>query len=145
MEKYYADIAVGETLVSRGRTVTEADIVTWCGHTGDYFVLHTDADYAAGTRFGQRIAPGIMVYAFAAGLGVPPAAPAIVANLGADELRFVAPVFIGDTIHLEAEVLSREDRRQGGAVTLRWDAVNQNGVTVMTSRMSVLFADRRPA
>ncbi len=142
LQRYYEEIEPGDRLVTRGRTVTEADIVNWCCHTGDFYVLHTDADYAAGSRFGQRIAPGIMVYAFSAGLAIPPDAPAIVANYGADALRYTAPTLIGDTIHAEIEVASKEPRKNGGVVELIWNVVNQNGVNVVESRMKILFAGR---
>jgi 3-hydroxybutyryl-CoA dehydratase len=118
------------------------DIVTWCCHTGDTFVLHTDATYAAASRFGQRIAPGIMAYAFSAGLVIPPAAPAIVANLGADELRFLAPVLIGDTIRASVEVTDKQARKSGGVVDLAWNVLNQNEVQVISSKMKILFAER---
>jgi acyl dehydratase len=140
--KYYSEIELGERMTTRGRTVTEADIVTWCSHTGDFYRLHTDAEYAAGTRFRQRIAPGIMVYAFSAGLVVPPDAPAIIANLGAAELRFLAPTFIGDTIHAEVEVVGKEPRKAGGAVELSWNVFNQNDAQLVSSRMTILFAER---
>jgi 3-hydroxybutyryl-CoA dehydratase len=142
--KHYDEVAVGETWRSHGRTITEADLVFWCTFTGDMFVLHTDAHYAAKSQFGQRIAPGLMVNAFMAGLGVPPGAPAILANYGTDSLRFTAPVFIGDTVHLETEVIAKEERRAGrdGVVTLQWNAVNQNGKTVMSSQLKCLMAVR---
>ena len=142
--RHYDEIAVGDRFVSRGRTVTEADIVQWCALTGDWYVLHTDAHYAAGTRFGQRIAPGLLVLAYAAGLGVPPDAPAIVANYGSDAVRFTAPTFIGDTIHLESEVLARVDRQGGrdGVVTLAWNVFNQNAAMVMKSDLQILMSSR---
>lgn len=142
--KHFDEVEAGEKWRSHGRTVTEADIVFWCTFTGDMFVLHTDAHYAAKSQFGQRIAPGLMVNAFMAGLGVPPGAPAILANYGTDALRFTAPVFIGDTVHLETEVIGKEERRPGrdGVVTLQWNAVNQNGRTVMSSQLKCLMAHR---
>jgi 3-hydroxybutyryl-CoA dehydratase len=141
LDKHFDEIELGERLRTRGRTITEADIVAWCALTGDWYVLHSDAHYAAATRFGQRIAPGLLVLAFAAGLGIPPDAPAIIANYGSDQLRFTAPVFIGDTLHLEAEVHEKAVKRAGrdGVVRLRWDMVNQNGVTVMASDLQILM------
>lgn len=144
LAKWYDDIVVGEKMTTRGRTVTEGDIVNWCTLTGDMFMLHTDAHYAAKSRFGQRIAPGLMVHAFATGLGVPADGEAIVANYGTDKLRFTAPVFIGDTIRLEATVTAKEDRdANSGLVVLQWNALNQNGRTVMSSELKCLQARRR--
>lgn len=143
--RYFDDIHPGDRIVSRGRTITETDIVNWCALTGDWHVLHTDAEHAAQSMFGQRIAPGILLFAIAAGLGIPPDSPRILANYGTDRLRFLAPTFIGDTLHLEAEVTQREDGKDGrsGVITLSWNMVNQNGRTVMASDMKVLMA-RRP-
>jgi len=143
----YADqLQPGERMVTRGRTVTEADIVGWCASTGDWHRLHSDAAYAARSSFGQRIAPGLMVLAWAAGLGVPPDSESILANYGADQVRFVAPVFIGDTLHLEAEVIGLRPKREGvdAVLTLAWNMVNQNGRMVMKSDLQVLIAAHAP-
>lgn len=135
-------LEVGSRYVSRGRTITEADIVSWCSLTGDWHVLHSDAAYAARSSFGQRIAPGLLVLAYAAGLGVPPDSEAILANYGCTNVRFVAPVFIGDTLHLEASVKSIRPRREGvdAIVTFDWDMFNQNGAMVMKSDLLILMA-----
>lgn len=142
LTKYFDEIHVDDSMVTRGRTITESDIVQWCALTGDWYVLHTDAHYAAQTGFGQRIAPGLLVLAYAAGLGVPPDAPAIIANYGTDNLRFTAPTYIGDTLHLEARVISREIKRErrDGVVRLAWNMVNQNGIMVMASDLQILMA-----
>ena len=142
LERHFDVITVGENFRSRGRTITETDIVNWCALTGDWYVLHSDAHHAAASRFGQRIAPGLLILAVAAGLGIPPDAPAIIANYGSEQLRFTAPVFIGDTVHLEAEVTGKTVKRAGrdGVVRLAWNMVNQNGVTVMASDLQVLMA-----
>lgn len=144
LDLWFDEIEPGARFRSRGRTITETDIVQWCALTGDWHVLHTDAHYASTTGFGQRVAPGLLVLAYAAGLGVPPDSPSILANYGTDRLRFTAPVLIGDTLHLEAELRSKSVRREGrdGVVVLRWDMVNQNGVTVMASDLQVLLAMR---
>lgn len=139
--KYYDEIEVGERYVTRGRTVTETDIVQWCALTGDWYVLHTNAHYAAQTRFGQRIAPGLLVHAIAAGLGVPADAPAVVANYGTDALRFTAPTFIGDTVRLKSEVLAKTDKRSGqdGVVKIGWNVYNQNDTLVLASDLQILM------
>ena len=91
--------------------------------------------------FGRRIAPGLMVLAYATGLGVPAESTTILANYGLDKVRFPKATAIGDTIHLRAEVAEktvRDDR--SGVVALQWDAVNQNGDTVCSSILKVLLA-----
>ncbi len=131
LNRYFDEIELDERMVTRGRTITESDVVQWCALTGDWYVLHTNAHYAAQTRFGQRIVPGIQVLAYAAGLGVPPDAPAIVANYGTDNIRFTAPT-----------VLSKETKREGrdGVIRLEWNMVNQNGIMVMKSDLQILMA-----
>lgn len=144
LNKYFNEIEVGERFHTRGRTITESDIVQWCALTGDWNVLHTDAHFAARSRFRQRIAPGLLVQAYAAGLGVPPDAPAVIANYGTDALRFTAPSFIGDTLHLEAEVKTLRVKTEGrdGVVQMMWNMVNQNGNMVMSSDLQILMAFR---
>jgi len=140
--KYFDEIAVGERLISRGRTITETDVVNWCALTGDWHALHSDRHYAARSQFGQRIAPGLLVYAVGAGLGVPADAHPIIANYGTDRLRFLAPTLIGDTVHLEAEVTDKRLResRRDGIVSLDWNVVNQNDVAVLASQLNILIA-----
>ena len=133
LERPVDELEPGARFRSRGRTITETDIVNWCAMTGDWQVVHSDAVYAESSRFGQRIAPGLMVLAFAAGLGIPPDSPTIVANYGTDRLRFVAPTHIGDTLHVDA------------VVRLAWNMVNQNGTPVMVSDLMILMAYARPA
>lgn len=147
LERPVDELEPGARFRSRGRTITETDIVNWCAMTGDWQVVHSDAVYAESSRFGQRIAPGLMVLAFAAGLGIPPDSPTIVANYGTDRLRFVAPTHIGDTLHLEAEITAIEPRRPGvdAVVRLAWNMVNQNGTPVMVSDLMILMAYARPA
>lgn len=139
VDTYFDDLKLGATETTRARTVTEADIVNWCSLTGDWFVLHSDKVYAEKSVFGQRIAPGIMVLAFSGGLGVPARPEAIIANYGTDRVRYPQPTFIGDTLHLEIEVVElRERDHETGIATFRWDMVNQDGHTVMASRLIVL-------
>jgi acyl dehydratase len=139
--RYYDELAPGDTQETRARTITEGDIVTWCAFTGDWFAIHTDKELAARSMFGQRIAPGVMVVAISGGLGVPPDSTAILANYGLDRIRFPHPTYIGDTLHLEIEVLSKKARDEAsGIVDLRWDMVNQNGRTVAATVLRVLMA-----
>jgi 3-hydroxybutyryl-CoA dehydratase len=140
LDTYFDDLRLGDRQVTRGRTVTEADVVNWCALTGDWFVLHSDAEYAKKSMFGERLAPGLMVLAFAGGLGVPPDSEAIIANYGSDRVRYPRPTLFGDTVHLEIEVeeLSARDDSTGVA-TFRWDMLNQRDETVMSSRLKALM------
>lgn len=140
----YDELQVGDTQSTRGRTITETDIVMWCSLTGDWFYPHVDAVAAERTMFGRRVAPGIMVYALGTALGVAADATTIIANYGADRIRYPRPTWIGDTIHLEIEVVEKQDRGDGsGLVTFRWDIHNQDGATVCASLLKILVARER--
>jgi 3-hydroxybutyryl-CoA dehydratase len=140
IDTYFDELELGAIQSTRGRTITEADIVNWCALTGDWFVLHSDKEYAARSMFGQRIAPGMMVLAFSGGLGVPPVSKAILANYGSDRIRYPGPTFIGDTLHAEIEATDLRPRDDHtGIAGFRWDMLNQDGATVMSSRLQVLL------
>lgn len=140
VDSYFDDLEVGMSELTRGRTITEADVVSWCALTGDWFVLHSDREYAATTPFGQRVVPGVQVYAYTGGLGVPPVARAIVANYGTERIRYPRPTFIDDTIRCAitvAELRVRNDTT--GVATFDWNALNQNDELTMTSQLKVLL------
>lgn len=99
---------VGETIVSPGRTITEADIVMFAGISGDWTELHTNVEYMRNSSFGQRIAHGLLTLSVASGLALRAMQKKpleVLAFLGMDNVRFTAPVFIGDTIRVELEVI----------------------------------------
>ncbi len=96
--KYFEELEIGETLISPRRTVTEADIVNFAGVSGDYFYAHMDDIAARESMFEERVAHGYFVLSAAAGLFVHPAKGPVLANYGLDNLRFIQPVHIGDTI-----------------------------------------------
>lgn len=144
LTRYFEDYAVGDTGTTRGRTITEADIVAFAGVSGDFQPLHTDAAYAATQRYGQRIAHGMLVLSVATGL-IDIDAPYAEAFLGIDGLRFRAPTFIGDTIHVAHEVteLVDHDERSGRiafAVTIRKD----DGTDVARAHWTFLCAKHPP-
>jgi 3-hydroxybutyryl-CoA dehydratase len=141
--KYFNDYEVGETWRSKGRTITEADIVNFASLSGDWYPLHTDKEYAKQTPFKQRIAHGMLVLSAASGLllfetGV------VVAFYGIENLRFVKPTFIGDTIHVEMTVTELKDKGNGtGVVSARQEVKKQTGETVVISTMKVLLNKQR--
>jgi len=134
LNSYFDDLAVGDGFVSRARTVTEADIVVFSGLSGDYHPLHTDEVYANGGPFGGRIAQGCLTLSLATGLEfslMGSEESRIIAFYGMDRVRFVKPVFIGDTIHLEGEVTALDDKDETrGVVTFHQEVKNQRGETV---------------
>jgi 3-hydroxybutyryl-CoA dehydratase len=135
LASHFEEIETGDRFVTRGRTVTEADVVGFANLTGDTHPQHIDAEWAASARFGERIAHGMLVLSYAAGL-VPFDPDRVVALRRVGDATFKAPVKLGDTIHVEGSV---EDKRElddeHGLVTCRWRVLNQRGKLV--ARVSV--------
>ena len=138
--KYFSDFQLGDKIVTRGRTVTEADIVNFAAFSGDWYPLHTDIEYAKKAQFGERIAHGMLVLSVASGL-MPLYDMAIVAFYGMDKVRFLSPTKIGDTIHVELEVADKQDKGEhSGVVSLNQSIKNQRGEDVAISIMKLLIS-----
>jgi len=142
--KKFDHFEVGETWRSRGRTITEADIVMFSAFSGDWYPLHTDKEYAENnTPFKQRIAHGMLVLSVATGLQVMEP-EVIVAFYGIEHLRFIHPTFINDTIHVELEVTDLLDKGNGtGVVTAIQKVVKQTGEPVTTGVLKILINKER--
>lgn len=140
---YFEEFEVGATMRTRGRTITESDIINFAGVTGDYNPMHTSEPYAKTTQFGQRIAHGMLAMSFAVGqayqLGF--LEQTILAFRELD-MKFSLPVFIGDTLHIELEVKETKPmaRLGGGNVTMGVKIVNQHGKTVQKGNWTMLMA-----
>ncbi len=147
--KYFEDLHIGESLLTHRRTVTEADIVNFANVTGDYFYAHVDELGAKESIFGKRVAHGYFLISAAAGLFVSPAPGPVLANYGLENLRFIEPVGIGDTIQARLTVKRKtaKDPRPGerptGVVTWAVEIINQEGKTVALYDILTLVA-RRP-
>jgi 3-hydroxybutyryl-CoA dehydratase len=143
---FFEDLEVGQEMATSGRTVTEADIVSFAGLSGDYNALHTNEVHAATGPFGRRVAHGLLGLALASGL---------LARLGIlDEnvlafreltCKFRRPVFIGDTIHAQASVAETKalPRIGGGLVALEVKVYNQQGEIVQASTWKLLVRGKR--
>jgi acyl dehydratase len=144
--RYFEEIAVGEEYESPGRTVTETDIVIFAGLSGDYNVLHTDAELMKSSIFGERIAHGLLGLSIQAGLFTR-ASPAY-ATLALAGLRwkFKGPIKIGDTIRLRARVTGKQEaaKPDRGLVTLERRVLNQRDEVVQEGETD-LMVERRPA
>jgi acyl dehydratase len=138
--RYYDDFQSGERILTRSRTVTEADIVMFAAFSGDWHPLHVDEEYARKGFFGERIAHGFLVLSVATGLmGL--ADMAILAFYGMDRVRFMAPTKIGDTLRAEMEVAEKVDRNEKeGIVTLKVTVINQRDEAVASMGMKLLMA-----
>ncbi|MFC4948732.1 MaoC/PaaZ C-terminal domain-containing protein [Pseudonocardia sp. GCM10023141] len=142
---YLDAISIGDKHTSRARTITETDIVSFAMFTGDWHPIHTDVEYAAADPdFGGRIAHGALVLSVALGL-VTFWPPAMRAFYGVDRLRFVAPTRIGDTLHVDTEVIGISPRNaESGVVTSIFLVRNQRNEDVMAATLKTLVA-RDPA
>src|SRR5262249_17506437 len=139
---YFEDYAIGETTTSRSRTITEADIVNFAGLSGDFVELHMSEEYAKRGPFGRRIAHGALIFSISTGMMVQitPNQEAIVAFYGIDKLRFVTPVFIGDTIHVSRKVVEKQQKNaERGVIAFENTVLKQDGTTalVYTARLMV--------
>ena len=131
MTKFY----VGQK-ASFSRTVTETDIVQFAGLSGDYNPVHMDREYAAGTRFGQRIAHGMLTASFLSrllGMELPGKESVYLEQT----MKFKKPVFIGDTITATAEILDIDNKRC--IFTLSTICTNQDGITVLTGEGKMMM------
>lgn len=142
--RYYEDYQVGETTVSRSRTITEADIVQFCMFSGDWYGLHADREFAGQTPFGGRIAHGLLVLSAASGLMPLLNEMAVIAFYGMDKVRFLQPTRINDTIHVEVLIKEKKEKEKGGLITLESTIKNQKGETVAIAIQKALAA-RKPA
>ncbi len=141
--RHFEDFQVRDKIVTRGRTITEADIVMFAGLTGDWHPLHTDIEYASQGPFQERIAHGFLILSIASGL-LPLSEIAIIAFYGIDKLRFIAPVKILDTIHVEFEVTDKQEKgERGGVVTFQQTIKNQRGEDVSVGTMRSFIAKRK--
>ena len=139
---YFEEFVEGAELVSPARTITESDIVFFAGLTGDYNPLHTDAEYAANTFFGQRVAHGLLGLAIAAGLGWRIGFLEGTVEAFRDlEWKFTQPVFIGDTIHIRVKVGEKKPMKRlgGGLVVFDVRVLNQHGDVVQRGSWKLLF------
>ena len=143
---YFEEFSVGQKITSVARTVAESDILTFAGLTGDYNQIHTDAEFAKGTQFGGRVAHGLLGLSLAVGLlmrtGV--LEGTVLAFREIVEWKFVKPVFIGDTLHVEMEVkeLKAMPRIGGGQALVALDVKNQKDESLMRGTLAVLVASK---
>ncbi|MHB8491784.1 MAG: MaoC/PaaZ C-terminal domain-containing protein [Solirubrobacteraceae bacterium] len=141
----FEELRGGERFLSRGRTITEADVVHFAALTGDRHPQHTDAAWASESRFGARIAHGLLVMSYALGL-VALSPEHVVALRRVADAVFKRPVYLGDTIHVDGQVESvRAVDDTHGLVLARWRVVNQRNEVVALARIELLMRRGLPA
>lgn len=143
---FFEDFEPGQRMTSVGRTISEHDVIAFAGLSGDFNQIHTDAEFARGTPFGQRIAHGLLGLAVASGLAVQTGilGANVIAFREVGEWKFVKPIFFGDTIHVVMEVAETKafPRLGGGAVTLNVAVHNQKDEMVMKGNWTVLVKNK---
>ncbi|HEU5366591.1 MAG TPA: MaoC/PaaZ C-terminal domain-containing protein [Hanamia sp.] len=129
---FFEKYELGSKRITPGRTITETDFVVHAGHTGDFFPHHTDAEWCKTQPFKQRIAHGTMIFSIGIGLTASEINPEAFSK-GYDRLRFVKPVFIGDTIHAEVSISEKSaSKKEGyGTVTEHVEIINQKSEVVL--------------
>ena len=144
----YADLHVGMSFRSPGRTITDADLVAFAGLTGDYSELHTSDVYAKASQFGRRVAHGMLGLAYAHGLMWPRTGElreTAVAFLGISDWKFVGPIFVGDTIfdnYRIAELRDSKSKPSQAIATFDVEIVNQDGKVVQDGYVITLVECR---
>lgn len=143
---YFEDLQVGEEIVSPARTVTESDIVTFAGLSGDYNALHTDEEFARGTLFQGRVAHGLLGLSIASGLFtrtefMQRIQKALLAFLGLT-WKFTGPIKIGDTIYVKVKLVDKKEtkRPDRGVIVLERTVINQRDEVVQQGETTLMIA-----
>jgi len=138
---HFEEMNVGDEYISPGRTLTETDIVMFTGISGDYNPLHTDEEFAKGSIYGKRIVHGALGFSIATGL---------ISRIGifegtsmgflSTEWKFVAPVFVGDTVHIIMTITGKWEtsKKDRGIIERTVKMYNQNGLLVQEGVMKVM-------
>ena len=143
---FFEEFAMGQSVTSPGRTITEADIVAFAALSGDWNQLHTDAEFAARQPFGQRVAHGLLCLSIASGLamrlGFLEETALAFREIG--DWKFSLPTFIGDTIRVRATATETKPMKRlgGGLVTLKAEILNQDDKVVQRGTWAVLVKSR---
>jgi acyl dehydratase len=144
--RFFEEFAVGDSVTTVGRTITEADVVGFAALSGDWNQIHTDAEYAKGTLFGQRVVHGLFGLSVATALAVRTGfiEGTVIAFREIGEWKFSKPIFIGDTIHVRATATETKaiPRLGGGSVTFNVEVINQRDQVVQHGTWTMLVKAR---
>lgn len=143
IDKPFGELGVGQTRVSRGRTLTETDVVNFCMLTGNWLEIHANVEFAKHGLYGQRLVQGSLIFSIVNAL-IPFEPEVVEAFYGVDRLRFLKPSFIGDTVWAKAEVTELRDKDERfGVVTSRLTGLNQRGETILSCEFKLLIRKTR--
>ena len=138
---FFDEFEIGDSVESVSRTITETDIVNFAALSGDWNLIHSDAEYSKSQMYGQRVAHGLLVLSIASGLAVRLGfmEETVMAFRGL-QWKFTKPVFIGDTVRLRVTVEEKKEmpRLAGGLVTFKMEVLNQGGDVVQRGAWDIL-------
>ena len=143
--QFFEDYTIGHKRDTLGRTITEADIITHAGQTGDFFPHHMDAEWCKTQPFKKRIAHGTLTFSVAIGMTATEINPEAFSK-GYDRLRFIKPVFIGDTINVTVTISEKKASKKPhlGQVTERVEVFNQKNEIIMVCDHILLVNRKLP-
>ena len=142
---YFEEVEPGMNFVTRGRTITETDIVSFAALTGDYNPMHTNDEYMKTHPMGRRVAHGMLTLSYAVGqmyqLGF---MERTVIAFRSVEMKFSLPVFVGDTLHSVVTITEKKEARRlgGGTITAEVRIINQDNRAVQTGKMVLILASK---
>ena len=143
---WFEEFEVGRCILTPGRTITESDIVTFAGLSGDYNQIHTNAEFSSKTPFGKRVAHGLLVLSIASGLAMRTGVleGTVIAFREINNWKFSLPVFIGDTIYVELHIIETKPipRLGGGSLLIELIVKNQRSEMTMKGTWIVLVAHK---
>ena len=145
IKKYFEEFALDDTRSTKGRTITETDIVIHAGQSGDFFPHHMDEEWCKTQPFKKRIAHGTLIFTIAIGLTAD-VINEVAMTYGYERLRFIKPVFIGDTIKVSVTIKNKTDHKKPGfgLVTELVEATNQHQEMVMVCE-HILLVNKKNA
>ncbi|MGE5123776.1 MAG: MaoC/PaaZ C-terminal domain-containing protein [Acidobacteriaceae bacterium] len=142
---WFEEFEVGQHIITPGRTITESDIVSFAGVSGDYTQIHTDAEFSSKTPFGKRVAHGLLGLSVASGLATRTGVlEGTVIAFRELTWKFSLPIYIGDTIHAELNILETKPvpRLNGGSLQIEISVKNQRDEVPMKGTWNVLVASK---
>jgi acyl dehydratase len=143
---WFDEFEIGQHIITAGRTITESDIVAFAGLSGDYNQIHTDAEFSSKASFGKRVAHGLLVLSIASGLAMRTGVleGTVIAFREINSWKFSLPVFIGDTIHVDMNIIEAKPipRLGGGSIIIELSVKNQKNEVTMKGTWTALVASK---
>ncbi len=143
---WFNEFEVGQQIITTGRTITESDIVSFAGISGDYNQIHTNAEFAGKTLFGQRVAHGLLGLSIASGLAMRTGVleGTVIAFREINNWKFTNPLLIGDTVHAELNIIETKPipRVGGGSIVIEIALKNHRDEVTMKGTWTVMVANK---